>query len=125
MSKQEPDELDLDGLNETEMVQLCRDRGFLGAHRGLGWDTLRGLLKGTVEYGDVERDPVDAERELMLYFQEEMREIMITQLKCGTDQNYFCPKCPPARVVACAVFQIRPDLRREGLYAIGRPPDGG
>ena len=109
-------------LNVTELVQLCRNREFRSAHRGLGRDTLIGLLEGEVDYSKCSPDPVDAERELMCYFQEALPDKVFQQLTCS-DQNYYCPDCPPGRVIACAVINIDGGLRKGGLKVIGRDPD--
>ena len=109
-------------LNLSELVQLCRDNAFRSAHRGLGRDTLIGLLEGEVDYKTCSPDPVDAERELMCYFQEKQPDIVFQQLTCS-DQNYYCPDCPAGRVISCAVINIDSGLRRGGLKEIGRDPD--
>jgi hypothetical protein len=105
-------------INTTELVHLCKKAGYLIAHRGLGRDTLIGLLKGQVQNEDCAPDPVDDDRELMCYFQQEHPDITFNQLKCA-DQHYYCPDCPPGRVIYCAVYNIDSEMREEGLIQIG------
>jgi hypothetical protein len=59
-------------------------------------------------------DPVDEYREMMLYLQESMPDIIKGQLKCSSD-HYFCPICPPARVVACALVNFDAGFREQTL----------
>ena len=55
----------------TELVALARGSGFLSAHRGMGREVLTGVLIGEIDPNDVDNpDPIDDERELMLYLQE-------------------------------------------------------
>lgn len=98
-------------LNETELVELCKERGLLVAHRGLGRDTLIGLLTGSVSEDEYTPDPIDEERDLMLYMQRAHSSMILGQLRCG-DEHYYCPDCPAGRVVICAVVDSSPSLRK-------------
>ncbi|CAB4131727.1 hypothetical protein UFOVP276_105 [uncultured Caudovirales phage] len=105
-------EYPLDDLNVTELIALCRRAGHLSAHRGMGREVLTGLLAGTISPDDVDSlDPIDDERELMLYLQETHPDTVLGQLKCKSE-DYFCPLCPPARVVICAVINHDEGFRR-------------
>jgi hypothetical protein len=99
-------------LNETELIELCRLKGLSIAHRGLGEKTLIGLLDGTVQEEDCTQDPIDEDRDLMLYMQHEYPDQTFGQLHCG-DEGYFCPNCPPGRAVACTVVDFEPTLRKD------------
>jgi hypothetical protein len=114
-----------DDLNVTELVALAREFGFLSAHRGMGREILAGVLTGEIDPDDVDNpDPLDDERELMLYLQESQPDVILGQLKCKSE-HYFCPLCPPARVAMCAVFGLEPGLRKRNkadmLRGIRRP----
>jgi hypothetical protein len=64
---------------------------------------------------------VDDDRELMCFLQEEYPDITFNQLKCA-DQHYYCPDCPPGRVIYCAVYDADPGIRQEALIQIGLKP---
>jgi hypothetical protein len=98
-------------LNETELVELCKQRSILVAHRGLGRKTLEGLLKGSVNPDDCEPDPVDEDRDFMLFTQAHHPEKIRGQLQCR-DEDYFCPDCPTGRVVECTIVNMDTSLRR-------------
>jgi hypothetical protein len=100
-----------ENINVTELVALAREAGFLSAHRGMGRELLTGILTGEIDPDDVDNpDPLDDERELMLYLQETQPDMILGQLKCKSE-HYFCPLCPPARVAMCAVMSIDPGFR--------------
>lgn len=91
-------------MNVTELVTLARGARILSAHRGMGRELLTDLLTGAIDQADVDNpDPLDEERELMLYLQETQPDMILGQLKCKSEY-YFCPHCPPARVAMCAVI---------------------
>lgn len=100
-----------DNMNVTELVALGRKAGFLSAHRGMGREILIGVLVGDIDPNDVDSpDPIDEERELMLYLQETHPDAILCQLKCKSE-DYFCPLCPPAQVAVCAVIECNEGLR--------------
>lgn len=98
-------------LNETELVELCKQRSILVAHRGLGRKTLEGLLKGTIDPDDCPPDPIDQDRSFMLFTQAYRPEKIRGQLQCR-EENYFCPTCPTGRVIECTVVNCDKSLRR-------------
>lgn len=104
-------ERNYDELNETELVELCHRQGTLVAHRGLGRERLIGLLEGTVQEDDCVPDPVDEDRDLMLFMQRTYPDTILGQLRCG-DESYYCPTCPTGRVVVCSVVDCSASLRR-------------
>ena len=109
------DKNDFSHTNITELITLCQRAGILGAHRGIPRNTLIALLRGETTSRAVDMpDPVDEYREMMLYLQESMPDIIKGQLKCSSD-HYFCPICPPARVVACALVNFDAGFREQTL----------
>lgn len=110
--------MNLDNVNLTELVALCRKGPSLLAHRGLGREVLIKLINEEIDPDSLPIDPVDDERELMCFLQVEYPAIIKNQLKCS-DQGYFCPDCPPGRVISCASIDMDPGLRQRGLYSIG------
>ena len=102
-------------LNETELVELCRDRGLMNPHRGLGRQILEGILKGNLDEEDYPHDPIDDERDLMAYTMFRYPTNIYGQLKCS-DEGYFCPKCPTGRVVACMVVDLSAEYRKDLLH---------
>jgi hypothetical protein len=116
---------ELDGLNVTELIALAKKAGFLSAHRGMGREVLMGFLSGEIDPNDVDHpDPVDEERELMLYLQETQPDMILGQLKCKAE-HYFCPLCPPARVAVCAVIGTDEGFRRRNKADMLRGQRGG
>ena len=116
---------DYENVNVTELVALAREAGFLSAHRGMGRELLTAVLIGEIDPTDVDNpDPIDDERELMLYLQESHPDMILGQLKCKSE-HYFCPLCPPARVAMCAVLGFEPGFRERNksdmLRGIRRP----
>ena len=106
---------DFSHTNITELITLCQHAGILGAHRGIPRKTLIALLRVETTSRAVDMpDPVDNYREMMLYLQESMPDIIKGQLKCGPEY-YFCPACPPARVVACALVNFDEGFREQVL----------
>jgi len=92
---------DYDNLNHTELETLARQHGLLAPHRGLDRTVLIGQIEGRIHAGDVPADPVDVERNSMMYVQEKWPEVF-HQLKCS-DEYYACWDCPAARVIACVI----------------------
>jgi hypothetical protein len=112
-------------MNVTELVALARRAGILSAHRGMGRELLTGMLTEEIDPADVDNpDPIDEERELMLYLQETQPDMILGQLKCKSE-HYFCPLCPPARVAMCAVISSSQGFRERNkadmLHGIRRP----
>jgi hypothetical protein len=102
-------DIDYDVINDTELVALCRQRGFLEAHVGLGREILISILKRELDPDDLPPDPVDAEREAMLRMQEEWPAVY-EQLQCS-DQDFACWACPAGRVIHCVVNNCDKEIR--------------
>jgi len=100
--------MNYDDLNLTELIEMARDQGIMGMHRGTGREALVSMLKGHAEPGDFPSDPLNVEREAMLQMQEEWPDVL-NQLKCG-NEFYACWDCPPARARCCAVEECEPDI---------------
>jgi len=66
------------------------------------------LIEGRIHTGDVPVDPVDVERNSMMYMKEKWPDVH-HQLKCS-DEYYACWDCPPARSIACAVEECEPKI---------------
>lgn len=105
----------LDELNETELVELCRQQIILVAHRGLGRKTLLGLLDGSIPEDECLPDPLDKDRDFMQFMQRQYSDRILGQLRCG-DEGYFCPDCPTGRVVFCTVLDCDPTLRKSMFH---------
>lgn len=97
-----------DNLNLTELAELARQHGSLGAHRGIGRKGLIALIEGRADSSDYPKDPADDEREGMMRMKEEWAEVY-NQLRCS-NENYACWDCPAARAVACAIEECEPDI---------------
>lgn len=97
---------DYDDLNHTELETLALRHGSLDAHRGLERDVLIAMIEGREE--DVPTDPVDVERNSMMYVKEKWPEVH-NQLKCS-EEHFACWDCPSARVVACVVEDCEPKI---------------
>jgi len=104
-----------DELNDTELVELCRQQLIFNAHRGLGRETLLGLLDGTISEEECPPDPIDEDRDFMQYMQSHHGSSILGQLRCG-DEGYFCPDCPTGRVVVCTVIDCEPSMRKSMFH---------
>lgn len=87
---------------------LARQHGLLAAHRGLDRDELIGVIEGLVHPDDVPSDPVDIERESMMYMKEKWPDVL-HQLSCS-DEHYACWNCPAARSIACVIEECEPGI---------------
>ncbi len=101
-----------DELNETELVELCKQRCILVAHRGLGREALIDLLEGRLPEDICDSDPIDEDRDFMQFMQRKYPDTIFGQLQCK-DENYYCPDCPTGRVVICTVVDCSPSMRRQ------------
>lgn len=81
----------------------------MDAHRGLKVPNLVDMLEGRVPRGTFPPDPVDEERESMMYMKEEWKDIY-DQLRCS-EQHFACWDCPAGRVVHCVVLNCEQDIR--------------
>ena len=99
---------DNENLNHTELEALAQQHGSLSPRRGLERSALIELLEGRLHPGDLPGDPVDVERESMMYTKEKWPEVY-HQLKCS-EEHYACWDCPSARTVACVIEDCEPKI---------------
>lgn len=66
------------------------------------------VIEGRTHPNDVPDDPVDVEREAMMYMKEKWEDVY-HQLACS-DEYFACWDCPAARSVACAVEECDPGI---------------
>lgn len=99
---------DYDNLNHSELEALAQHHGSLNPHRGLKRDVLINLIEGLLHSGDVPSDPVDVERESMMYMKEKWPEVY-HQLRCS-DEDYACWDCPSARAITCVIEECEPKI---------------
>jgi len=100
-----------DDVNDTELIELCRQRGILSARHGLSRKTLLKALRGEISDQDLPPDPLDDSRDMMQYMMQAYPDASRQQLRCA-DEQFFCPECPVGRVVACSVVNIKKDVRK-------------
>ena len=99
---------DYQNLNHTELEALARQHGLLSPHRGQGAKELIAAIEGRVHPEDLPVDPIDVERESMMYTKEKWPEVY-HQLRCS-DEDYACWDCPSARAVACVIEECEPRI---------------
>jgi len=97
-------------LNDSELIELCVQNSIYGTHRGLKRETLVELLTGRLDKDEFPRDPLDEEREVMIYMQETFPRQIFGQLKCA-NEGYACHQCPPGRVTSCVVVGFEANLK--------------
>ena len=89
--------MDYRKLNDTELVQLCRDAG-LAAHRGVPRGALIQMLMTKEQTACA--TVLDTHRAKMREFLDEYGSLIRTQLSCDTN----CPECPDALTAPCRVL---------------------
>lgn len=100
-----------DNINDTELVEICMQRGMHNVHRGINRETLIDVLTGKVDDADLARDPYDELRDIMYYMMWKHPH-MKQQLKCA-NERYYCPACPAGRVSACVMLSMDRTMRKD------------
>ena len=86
---------DLRELNHTELVQMCRAKGYAGASRSVPRQELLEVLTGKTAAENI-GDPINRHRKAVEAFLDAEPSV-ISQLRCDADHAF----CPPARVLEC------------------------
>jgi len=101
--KEEEIAISLEQLNHSELVAICRQRGWGNASRDIPSEVLIQVLKEE-EDPDIIGDPIDKYRRAIEKFLKDYPSV-VSQLRC--DQNHAA--CPPARVIEC--FGSAPEIK--------------
>ncbi len=89
------DPTDLRELNHTELVALCRAKGYAGASRSVPRQDLIEVLEGKLAAENI-GDPINRHRKAIEAFLDAEPSV-ISQLRCNADHI----SCPPAQVLEC------------------------